>query len=57
MDTICEPNIMTLAQEDFEIFCSQGSYAYKKKVKKKTSKKGYNCNDKSDGKERKYASS
>ena len=25
LDTICEPNIMTLAQAVLEIFCSQGS--------------------------------
>ena len=40
-DTICEPNIMILAQAVLEIFCSQGSKAYNGKVEK-TLKKGHN---------------
>ena len=43
LDTICEPNIMILAQAVFEIFCSQGTIGLQWKVgKKKTSKRGYN---------------
>ena len=57
LDTICEPNIMTLAQAVLEIFCPQGSIGFTmgKSKKKKNVEKGLHvllCNDKSDGKEK-----
>ena len=35
LDTICDPNILTLAQALLEIFCSQASLGYDEKRKRK----------------------
>ena len=47
LDTICEPNIMILAQAALEVFCSQGSIGLQWESRKKTSKKGRNSATKS----------
>ena len=47
LDTICEPNIMILAQPILEIFSSQGSIGLYWQSKKETSKKGHNSATKS----------
>ena len=52
LDTICEPNIMTLAQAVLELFCSQGSIGLQWESRKNVEKGLLLCNDKSDGKEK-----
>ena len=57
--TICEPNIMILAQAYLQIFCRQGPIGLYWQSKKKNIEKGaWICNEKSDSKEKKkYGSS
>ena len=52
MDTVCEPNIMTLARVVLKIFCSQGSTGLLWESRKNIEKGLLLCNVKSYGKEK-----